>query len=223
MAYWQGRNMFKGLLIMWENAYAVKNDTELNAQQDHKLHRTRQRRKNLSFSLEWTSSKDVSSPRMTEGLDSLGQMWALFKCKLCRLFGTGVSWSYLKALGFPEQWASVALLTEPEACLPVADGLVGGRALWTRDGVGVQEGWDISLLSVDVIKYSDQVQLRRGKGLFHLKHFHVTVQHEGSQGRNLEELDAETLAKSACWLTHAGSACLLSNLKTWVWFPGPTW
>ena len=36
MAYWQGRNMFKGLLITRKNAYAVKNDTELNAQQDHK-------------------------------------------------------------------------------------------------------------------------------------------------------------------------------------------
>jgi hypothetical protein len=36
MAYRQGRNMLKGFLITWKNAYAVKKDTELNAQQDHK-------------------------------------------------------------------------------------------------------------------------------------------------------------------------------------------
>lgn len=46
MAYWQGRDMFKEFVITWKNAYAVENDTELNAQQDHKCAQTMQRRKN---------------------------------------------------------------------------------------------------------------------------------------------------------------------------------
>ena len=83
--------------------------------------------------------------------DSLGQMWALFKCKLCRLFGTGVSWSCLKTLEFPEQWAPLVLHIEPQVSLRSPNELVQGS--WTWDGVSVQEVWDISscssLLSVD--------------------------------------------------------------------------
>lgn len=49
MAYWQGRNMFKGFLIAWRNAYAVKNDTEWNAQQDHKCAQNHAKKKELEL------------------------------------------------------------------------------------------------------------------------------------------------------------------------------
>lgn len=109
-----GQDHVQRVVITWKNAYAVKNDTELNAQQDHKCAQNHAEKKGLELLIRTNLIKGCVISQ-----DDRGILWD--RCRLCSNVGWAVSLALvspeLLALEFPERSESSVLHTEPKVSL----------------------------------------------------------------------------------------------------------